>query len=85
MIKLINKLTPEHDKLAHFYWGFIYALISYFLGLWICDTQWTIMVLPFILGCAKEIRDWMGYGTPEWKDFIYTSLPSAVMYLIFLI
>ena len=82
MIKLINKLTPQQDKLAHFYWGFIYAVISYLIGLMLFSTQWTIVILPFALGGAKEIMDWQGYGTPEWEDFIYTAIPSIVMYLL---
>lgn len=33
-------------------------------------------------GAGKEIRDTMGYGTPEWNDFFATIAGGALVYIV---
>tara|TARA_R110002051_G_C8769409_1_gene503327 strand:+ start:7732 stop:8025 length:294 start_codon:yes stop_codon:yes gene_type:complete len=82
IIRLQTKLTPKADKLAHFFWGFFYAL----LGLIIDETSGTnvfVFLLPAIAGSYKEIKDIEDKaGTAEFKDFLFTILPGLTLIIL---
>ena len=83
LLKLIIKLTPANDKLAHFYWGTIYAL----LGLVLASLMTIVLgpvkilaILPLLITAipayVKEKRDATGLGNSEKLDFVFTVIPS---------
>lgn len=82
LIQLQTNITPDYDKLAHFFWGFIYAVVSYLIGCYLLESKMFTMFVPVLLGGVKELRDSRGHGTPEIMDFIYTVIPSVVIFLI---
>lgn len=82
LIQLQTDITPKHDKLAHFFWGFIYAIISFLIGYYLLESKMFTMFIPLLLGGIKELRDSRGHGTPEIMDFVYTVIPSVVIFLI---
>jgi len=55
------------DKQLHFIAGLAIALVAGSLVAPLAG-----LIAAVIVGAAKEIRDMMGYGTPEWLDFLYT-------------
>jgi len=75
--RLIN--TPK-DKLLHLLAGAIIAgMVVIALPLYIA------LAAAVLAGAVKEAVDYFGHGTPEWMDFICTSLGGlfvvAVMFL----
>ncbi len=77
ILYLIKKLTPDNDKLAHFFWGFVYGVIGYFLQ------GFALMFFtPLLLGVIKEYHDSKDKGYSEFLDVIYTMLPSGIMIII---
>lgn len=92
MINILHKLkvlqydlTPDNDKLGHFFWGFIYCLIGlvidYFIGKYAF-----ILIVPFLIGGLSELVDGLsGKGNVEFWDIIYTISPSIIIYIICLI
>lgn len=78
---LIEVLTPDYDKLAHFFWGFIYAIISVLISTLI-DFNHLIYIIPAIIAGIKEYYDYRGYGRAEFWDFVFTVLPGVVIYFI---
>lgn len=81
LFSIIQRLTPDYDKLAHFYWGFIYSIISVLISTLI-DFNHLIYIIPAIIAVIKEYYDYRGYGKPELWDFIFTVLPGVVIYFI---
>jgi len=55
------------DKQLHFIAGLAIALVAGSIV-----TPLAGLIVATAIGAAKEIRDMMGYGTPETKDFLYT-------------
>lgn len=84
IIEIINRLTPEQDKLKHFFWGFVYAVVSYVIGVYLLDSKLFTMFLPVVLGASKEIYDDITYGGFDVKDLFYTLIPSFIITLIIL-
>jgi len=84
LIEIINKLTPKEDKLKHFFWGFVYALVSYVIGVYLLDSKLFTMFLPVAFGAAKEIYDDIKYGGFDVEDLFYTLIPSFIITLIIL-
>lgn len=84
ILKIINKLTPRHDRLAHFYWGFIYMLIFVILGRLLSVTTLPIVVLVLcaIIGFVKEYYDYKLKRDFDWVDYFFTLLPCLI-HLIF--
>ncbi len=81
LISYQTKITPKVDKLAHFFWGFWYTLLGVIMDV-IFNTNYFLLVIPIMLGGYKELRDLLSKeGSPEWMDFIYTILPSAIFYI----
>ena len=67
---LLNKIPK--DKLLHFFVGSVIL----FLSLLVFNTLASISIVVFV-AAIKEIiyDDFLGKGTPEVQDFIYTILP----------
>lgn len=82
IIEIINKLTPKEDKLKHFFWGFIYAVISYVIGYYLLGSKLFTMFLPVLFGSIKEIHDDIKYGGFDVEDLFYTLIPSFIITLI---
>lgn len=82
IIRLQTKLTPKADKLAHFFWGFFYAL----LGLAIDELAGInifIVFIPAIAGSYKELKDKEDEaGTAEFKDFLFTVIPGLILIIL---
>lgn len=82
IIRLQTKLTPKSDKLAHFFWGFFYAL----LGLTIDELigiNIFIILIPAIAGSYKELDDLKDEaGTAEFKDFLFTVIPGLILIIL---
>lgn len=85
ILNIINKLTPNPDKLAHFYWGFVYGIISFFIGYYLLDSLIFILFLPLVLGVLKEYIDSKGKGDSEFMDIVFTVLPSLIILIILII
>lgn len=64
--------SKQSDKRKHFIAGFIISLI---IG--IC-VPYAGILFAVIAGIIKEIRDKMGYGTPELLDFVFTVLGGII-------
>lgn len=62
------------DKQAHFFAG---AAIASVVALY--ADPLTGLAAGVIAGAVKEIVDRMGYGTPDWWDFIITALGACVV------
>lgn len=84
LIEIINRLTPEQDKLKHFFWGFVYAVVSYVIGCFFLDSKLFTMFLPVVFGTAKEVYDDITYGGFDVEDLLYTLIPSFIITLIIL-
>lgn len=82
LIEIINKLTPKEDKLKHFFWGFIYAVISYVISYYLLDSKLFTMFLPVLFGAIKEVHDDIKYGGFDVEDLFYTLIPSFIITLI---
>lgn len=63
---------PAIDKQAHFWWGWAIAATLYPISLWFA------IIVTAIIGASKEMRDSLGYGTPDVWDFVATALGGAV-------
>ena len=59
---------PPIDKQAHFWWGWAIAATLYSIN------PWFAILVTAIIGASKELRDSLGYGTPDAKDFAATAL-----------
>jgi len=67
----------EHDKCLHFLGGFfLYVLNNVFLS----DIHSLIIV--FIIAVAKETRDELAYKGGDWKDILFTVIPSITIFLL---
>lgn len=85
LIQFQTSITPNSDKLGHFFWGFWYALIGLLLDL-LQVFEWMIFIMPFMPAAYKELRDLIKKdGTPELWDFIWTIIPSVILYIITII
>ena len=82
LINLIQKLTPNNDKLAHFYWGNVYMLIG-FLITQITSVSNLFIIIPIFLGLLKELHDYRDYGGFSVLDWVYTSLPPFIQIIIY--
>lgn len=82
ILEIINRLTPEQDKLKHFFWGFVYAVVSCVIGCYLLDSKLFTMFLPVVFGAAKEIYDDITYGGFDVEDLFYTLIPSFIITLI---
>lgn len=82
LIQFQTDITPSYDKLGHFFWGFIYAVISYLIGYYLLESKMFTLFIPIVFAGIKELRDSRGHGTPEFMDFVYTVIPSVIMFLI---
>lgn len=81
LITLQNKLTPQVDKLGHFYWGFWQALIG--VGLYaLLDWIYWVLIPATAAGALKEFWDSRGNGNVEFLDFLFTILPAIVFFLL---
>lgn len=60
----------QQDKRNHMALGFFLSFLGVF-----CTP---LVALGFLFGVAKEVRDLMGYGTPEWLDLWATWLGSLI-------
>lgn len=82
LINFITNITPKNDKLAHFFWGFIYSLggVVYFL---IYKKIYFIVIFPLAFAVIKEYIDSKGEGKVEFADVIFTVIPS-VAWLLFI-
>jgi hypothetical protein len=76
-----TNITPNNDKLAHFFWGFWYALIGYII-FWFTGYRISVILLPLILGVMNEIRNFFGKGKPEFMDIFYTVVTGIIIYMI---
>lgn len=63
-----------NDKIAHFAVG---AAISAGIGLHFDPMLG--LAAGVLAGAAKEVRDRMGYGTPDFRDFLATALGACVV------
>ncbi len=59
------------DKQAHFWWGWAIAATLYPIN------PWFATIAAVIIGTSKELRDSLGYGTPDVWDFAATALGGA--------
>ncbi len=79
ILALQQKLTPQPDKLGHFYWGFWYALASLLLYHFVIHWIYIIILPSITLAAIKEIVDKVtGKGNAEFLDFIFTIIPALV-------
>lgn len=62
------------DKQAHFFAG---ASIASTIALYLDPTLG--LASGILAGLLKEIYDRMGYGTPDFKDFLATALGACVV------
>ena len=85
VFKTIQYLTPDNDKLAHFFWGFVYGTVSYLLGIFLLSSHLYAMFLPIVFGLIKEIKDDMVYGGFDFVDLTYTVLPSGIITILIII
>lgn len=82
---LQHNLTPDNDKLGHFFWGFIYCLIGFLID-YFTGKHAFILIIPFLIAGLSELVDGLsGKGNVEFWDIIYTILPSIIIYIICLI
>ena len=73
---ILNKIPK--DKLLHFFVGSVIL----FLSLLVFNTLASISIVVFVAAIKEVIYDdFLGKGTPEVQDFIYTILP-CFFYLI---
>lgn len=71
-------LIPQTDKLEHFYWGTLYSLVALLLWIVFSFNAFWILLPSVFFGGFKEIRDYLGYGNPELKDFLFTIYTGAL-------
>ena len=71
-------LIPASDKLKHFYWGTIYTVAALLFWLVFSFNSFWILLPSLFFGAFKEIRDYLGYGNPELKDFLFTIYTGAL-------
>jgi len=81
LFHIIEVLTPNYDKLAHVYWGFIYAIIGLLIGRLI-DFYHLTYILPLALGTIKEYYDYKDYGKFDLLDLIFTIAPGVIIYFM---
>ena len=91
LLKLIEQLTPRKDRLEHFYWGFIYMtggfLITEFLRLFPATSVGfdnLFFLIPFWIGLIKEIRDIRKSSGFDAIDWLFTTLPALITWIIIL-
>jgi len=74
--KFFRSLLMDQDKANHAFYGLLtYAVISIF------NVDIALFVV-FIISIGKEIFDEIDYGGFDMKDFLYTFMPSLVLYLM---
>lgn len=82
LLEFQRKITPESDKLGHFFWGVWFALIGVIMDEAL-NMEGLIFIVPFIPAAYKELRDLIiKDGTPEWMDFVWSMIPSVIICLI---
>ena len=78
-----NKIASllKHDKLIHFFVGFIF-----YVGFEIFFSIWISLLFTFILAIANEIRDeYKKRGAFDWIDILFTVAPGGMLILTNLI
>ena len=74
---LLNKIPK--DKLLHFFVGNVLL----FLSLLVFNTLASISIVVFVAAIKEVVYDdFLGKGTPEVQDFIYTILPCLLWFSI---
>lgn len=82
IIEFQTKITPDKDKLAHFFWGFWYVLIGASID-YLVDFRLFIILIPLSIAVYKEyLYDRQNKGSVEFLDVIYTIAPSFIIYLL---
>jgi len=86
-LKLLQgNLTPDNDKLGHFYFGFIYSLVGYLIGVYLVDLQVLVFLLPLFISALGELLDSItGDGNSEFLDIFYTCISGVLIYILFLL
>ena len=95
IIELKEKFTPAADKLAHFYWGFVYAaitlLVCFFIDLRLYNNfninlynhiPIAVFGVPAAIGYLEEKWDAEGKGNCDFLDLLFTAIPSVIISLI---
>lgn len=75
----IDKILPDHDKLKHFYLGFL--IFSLF---WIFTPVWASILITAVIAGGKELiyDKMMEKGTAEFMDFFYSVIGGIIVGLI---
>lgn len=82
--QFLDFITPEHDKLKHFYLGCVITVLSFILYL-ITEYIFTLLLPSMIVGVAIEIYQGVTKtGKLEALDVLYTILPSWFVYWVIL-
>jgi len=78
--KYFNLLTLPHDKLSHFFYGVVMALVMvpFF-------SHYFIMCYILAMSVAKEIWDKYNNGSVEWLDLLFTVAGGGAIILARLI
>lgn len=80
--QFLNFITPKHDKLKHFWLGFVITSLSFIIYTQIQNIN--IILLPsLIIGFSIEVyQTATKTGKLEFLDLFYTVLPSLFLILV---
>ena len=76
ILKFQQWLTPAPDKLAHFFWGFMYLVFLTYLNV---NDLYTFIII-FALALSKEIIDKYVSIKEHALDILFTILPFLLKY-----
>jgi hypothetical protein len=76
--KVVTKLTIGEDKKLHFMAGILTVVIAFLLGVPIFAT---VLILCGV-AVGKEVVDYLGYGTPDIWDAIFTILGGVAILVL---
>lgn len=80
--QLLNFITPQHDKLKHFWLGFVITFLSFIVYTQIKNIN--VILLPsLVIGFSIEVyQTATKTGKLEFLDLFYTVLPSIFLSLV---
>lgn len=80
VLDLINKFTPETDKLKHFFWGTVGAVIG--LDLYYIFGYLFLIYAPITL--IAIVKELFIDDEPSFWDFFYTIIMAVILTLVIL-
>lgn len=76
---IVNTIKKHADKVAHIFAGMAVGLTAIFMPLYFA------LLLVFLVGALKEVRDYCGYGDADLYDAVATWIGGLFVIVLILV